>query len=140
MSDKVRPLAQLRRALVVLVMVLGALAFNGPAEAATVIGYDEINTPIYDTANYRGQVCGDGTDPNSIYVRNNLRDLAPRLLLRKGSGFLDVRGYNDTARGMYSPNHTNAWWWYGTGNDGAGHTYRGWVFLNHITYRDGACH
>jgi len=125
----------LRRFLLVLVALVASLAVAAPVQAtqtSTVIGYDQIGTPIYDTENYRGYVCGDSSSPTSIYVRNNLRDLAPRLLLRQGEGWFDVRGYNQSYRG--------AWWWYGTGNDGHGNTYNGWVFLNHITYRDGACH
>jgi len=125
----------IRGVLLVLLALLMPLAVAAPVQASqtsTIIGYDQIGTPIYDTANYRGQICGDSSSSTSIYVRNNLRDLAPRLLLRRGEGWFDVRGYNDSYRG--------AWWWYGTGNDGHGNTYNGWVFLNHITYRDGACH
>jgi hypothetical protein len=122
-----------KRAIVLALTIVSGLIAAAPAQAGPIIAYDSIGTPIYDTVNYRAQICGDPSSGfTSAYVRNNLRDLAPRLLVRRGQGWFDVRGYNEAQRG--------AWWWYGTGHDGYGNSYNGWIFLNHITYRDGTCH
>ena len=111
-------------------------ALTAVASADTIIGYDDAGYPIYDTPNYTARICGDINAPDSTYVRNNLRDLAPRLLLRQGRDSFDVRGYGYRNG---DPNSPDGKWLRGTGHSATEGDYVGWVAARSVTTTNGYC-